>query len=122
MDLRKSAMYALVTMLCVNAWCTMLFEVGISGDVATPTWNQTAMEENLDANATLTNYSWDIAYSDFVTGTIRFIGIVWGLVTGFPNLLISAGIPSFITDPLYIIWLFMFFGTVLMYYIGGRDI
>ncbi len=80
------------------------------------------MEENLDANATLTSYSWDIAYSDFVTGTLKFIGVVWGLVVGFPTLLTSSGVPSFIADPLYVIWLFIWFGTVLMYWIGGRDI
>jgi len=122
MDMRKSAIYLLVGMLCINGWSMMLYEVGISGEVAEPSWNQTAMEENLDANATLTYYSWDIAYSDFVTGTLKFIGVVWGLVVGFPQLLSSSGVPGFIVDPLYIIWMFLWFGTVLMYWIGGREI
>ncbi len=122
MDLRKSSTYLLVLLVCINAWCTILNEVGITGEITTPTWNQTAWEDNLDANATLTEYSWDVAYSDFVTGTLRVLGVVWGLVLGAPMLFTSLGVPSFIVTTIYGAWILMWFMVVLMYWIGGRDI
>lgn len=121
MDLRKSAMYLLIVMLSVNAWCLMLYEVDIGPVKVEPGWEQDSMEENLDLNATLQEYTWDVAYSDFVFGLLRWLGVVWGLIAGFPNLLSSAGVPSFIVDPLYVIWSFIWFTVGLLYYIGGRE-
>ncbi len=121
MDLRKSAMYLLVTMLCVNAFSVMLYEVGISGEKIEPGWEQDEMETNLDFNQTVADYQWEIAYSDFVFGVLRWLGIAWGLVTGFPTLLKSGGVPGFIVDPLNVIWLFMWLTVGLLYYVGGRE-
>lgn len=121
MDLRRSAMYLLVVMLCVNAWCIMLYEVSIGPVKVEPGWEQDSMEENLDFNATLQEYTWNVAYSDFVFGVLRWLGVVWGLIAGFPILLSSAGVPSFIVGPLYVIWSFIWFTVGLLYYIGGRE-
>lgn len=121
MDLRRSAMYILVTMLCVNAWCMMLYEVGIGSTKVEPGWEQDLMEANLDLNSTLREYTWDVAFSDFVFGVLRWTGVAWNLIVGFPNLLRSSGIPSFIVDPLYVVWGFMWFTVGLLYYIGGRE-
>lgn len=121
MELRKSAMYMLVGMLCVNAWSMMLYSVGIGPMKPEPGYDQDTMEANLDLNATLTQYSWDVAYSDFVFGLLRWMGVVWGLIAGFPTLMSSSGVPSFIVDPLYVIWTFMWFTVGLLYYVGGRE-
>jgi len=115
-------MYILVVMVSVNAFSTMMYYVGIGPVGIQPAWNQTDMETNLDANATLADYSWETAvYSDFIYGTLTFLGVIWGLVVGFPNLLSSAGVPSFITDPLYAVWLLVTFIAVIVGLIGGQD-
>ena len=115
-------MYILVVMVSVNAFSTMMYYVGIGPVGIMPAWNQTDMETNLDANATLADYSWETAvYSDFIYGTLTFLGVIWGLVVGFPNLLSSAGVPAFITDPLYAVWLLVTFIAVIVGLIGGQD-
>jgi len=43
------------------------------------------------------------------------------LVAGFPNLMTAAGVPAFITDPLYIVWLFITFTSIILGVIGGQD-
>ena len=122
MELRRSAIYLLVVMLGVNAWCTMLYYVDIGPMKPEPSYDQDTMEQNLDLNATMQEYSWDVAYSDFVFGLLRWLGVVWGLIAGFPILLSSSGVPSFIVNPLYVIWAFMWFTAGLLYYIGGREV
>ena len=110
----------MVVMLSVNAFSMMMLEAGLGTVGVQPAFNLTAMEQNLDANATLADYSWTtLNYSDFVFSVLTIIGVLWGLVTGFPQLLISAGVPSFITDPLYIVWLFITFIAIIGGRIGG---
>ncbi len=122
MNLKRSSFYLLVVMLGVNAWSMMLNSAGIGPIGLQPAFNLTAMEANLDANATLADYSWTtVFYSDFIFGVLTWIGIAWGLVAGFPNLLTAAGVPSFITDPLYIVWLFILFTTTILGVIGGQE-
>ena len=122
MNLKRSSFYLLVVMLGVNAWSMMLNSAGIGPIGIQPAFNLTAMEANLDANATLADYSWTtVFYSDFIFGVLTWIGIAWGLVAGFPNLLSAAGVPTFITDPLYIVWLFILFTTTILGVIGGQD-
>jgi len=122
MNLKRSFFYMIVVMVSINAFSTMMYYVGIGPSGIGPAWNQTDMEQNLDANATLTDYSWETAvYSDFIYGTLTFLGVVWGLVVGFPNLLSSSGVPSFITDPLYVVWLLVGFIAVIVGLIGGQD-
>lgn len=122
MNLKRSAFYILVVMLGINAFSMMLSEAGIGETGVQPAFNVTAMEQNLDVNATLADYSWTtVFYSDFIYGVLTFIGVAWGLIAGFPQLLTSAGVPSFITDPLYIVWLFISFTTFILGVIGGQD-
>ena len=122
MNLKRSSFYILVVMLGVNAFSMMMTEAGIGVVGIQPAFNATAMEQNLDANATLSHYSWTtIAYSDFIFGVLTFVGVAWGLVAGFPSLLTSAGVPSFITTPLYIVWLFITFVTFILGVVGGQD-
>ncbi len=122
MDLRKSSIYLLVLLVCINAWCTMLYHVDIEGPAVNPGWNETAWSENLDVNATLETYTWDVAYSDFVFATIQALRIVYGLVLGAPTLFSSLGVPNFIVNTLYGAWLFIWALVFLLYYIGGREV
>ena len=116
-------MYILIVMLCVNAWSMMLYSVAIGPVKPEPSMNQTEWESNTDLNSTLSSYSWgEVAYSDFVFGLLTWLGVVWGLIAGFPTLMSSAGVPDFIVDPLYLVWGFMWFTAGLLYYIGGRDV
>lgn len=113
--------YVMVVMLSINAWSMMLYEAGITVGLQ-PAFNLTAMEANLDANATLADYSWTtVFYSDNPFSILTLVGVLWGLVTGFPNLLIAAGVPSFITTPLYIVWLFITFVAIIVARMGGQD-
>ena len=122
MNLKRSSFYILVVMLGVNAFSMMMQEAGIGPVGLQPAFNLTSMEQNLDANATLADYSWTtVFYADFIFGVLTWIGVVWGLVAGFPQLMIAAGVPSFITDPLYIVWLFITFTSIILGVIGGQD-
>lgn len=122
MNLKRSTFYILVVMLGTNAFSMMLNQAGIGPIGIQPAFNLTAMEANLDANATLADYSWTtVFYSDFIFGVLTFVGVVWGLVAGFPQLLIAAGVPSFITDPLYVVWLLITFITMILGVVGGQD-
>ena len=112
----------MVVMLSVNAFSMMMMEAGIGPMGLQPAFNITAMEQNLDANATLADYSWTtVFYSDFIFSVLTWIGVVWGLVTGFPTLLSAAGVPSFITRPLYVVWLFITFVAIIVARIGGGE-
>jgi len=114
--------YILIVMVSVNAFSTMMYYVGIGPVGIQPAWNQTDMETNLDANATLADYSWETAvYSDYIYSALTLLGVLWGLVIGFPNLLSSAGVPSFITDPLYVVWLLVTFIAFIGGRIGGQE-
>lgn len=122
MNLKRSSFYILVVMLGVNAFSMMMTEAGLGTVGVQPAFNVTAMEQNLDANATLSDYSWTtVFYSDFIFGVLTFLGIAWGLVAGFPTLLSSAGVPTFITTPFYIVWLFITFTTFILGVVGGQD-
>ena len=123
MNLQRSMLYVLTVMVSINAFSMMLNEAGIGPIGITPAFNITAMEKNIDANATLLDYSWTTtSYSDFIYSVLTWTGVIWGLVTGFPNLLIAAGVPSFITRPLYIVWLFITFSAIILGRIGGGDV
>jgi len=114
--------YILVVMMGVNAFSMMLNTAGIGTTGITPGFNVTAMEQNLDANATMGDYSWTtVFYTDYIYSVLKFLGVIWGLVTGFPNLLISAGVPSFITTPLYIVWLLITFIAIIVARVGGGE-
>lgn len=114
--------YLLVVMMSVNAWSMMLYSVGIGPVGLQPGFNITAMEQNLDANQSLADYAWaSTVFNDFVFSTLTFLGVIYGLVLGFPTLLSSAGVPSFITNPLYIVWLLVTFIAIIVGYVGGQD-
>ena len=123
MNLQRSMLYVLTVMISINAFSMMLNSAGIGTVGIDPAFNVNAMEENLDANATLADYSWTTtSYSDFIYSVLTWTGVIWGLVTGFPNLLVAAGVPSFITTPLYIVWLFITFSAIILGRIGGGDV
>ena len=123
MNLQRSMLYVLTVMISINAFSMMLNSAGIGPVGITPAFNTTAMAENIDANATLLDYSWTTtSYSDFIYSVLTWTGVIWGLVTGFPNLLVAAGVPSFITTPLYIVWLFITFSAIILGRIGGGDV
>jgi len=122
MNLQRSMYYILVVMMSVNAFSMMLNEAGIGPTGITPAFNLTAMEQNLDANATMESYSWTtLFYTDYIYSVLTYLGVIWGLVTGFPNLLISAGVPSFITRPLYVVWLLITFIAIIVARVGGGE-
>ena len=122
MNLKRSTFYILVVMLGINAFSMMMTEAGIGVVGIQPAFNVTAMEENLDTQAHLSDYAWTtVFYADFIKGVITFIDVCWGLVAGFPSLLSSAGVPTFITTPLYIVWLFITFVTFILGVVGGQD-
>ena len=109
-------------MMSVNAFCMMLYDAGIGPVGIQPAWNQTAIETNLDANQTLADYSWETAvYSDYIYSALTLLGVLWGLVTGFPSLLTAAGVPSFIALRLYGVWLLITFIAFIGGRIGGQD-
>ena len=125
MNLKRSMTYILVVMMSVNAFSMMLYSIPEFQNTPVglqPAWNQTQIEQNLDANASLADYAWSTTvFNDFVWSTLTFLGVLWGLVTGFPNLLVAAGVPTFITDPLYGVWLLVTFIAVTVGFIGGQD-
>lgn len=121
MDVRKSSMYILITMLCVNAWSMMLSEVGIQVGLPSDLIDPEEFLDNTDVEGVADTWQWDVEFSDIAFGTIRFLTTAVGLINGFPRLLSQAEVPSFIVNPLSIVWYFMFFTTVVLYYIGGRD-
>ena len=121
MKVSDAAMYILVFMVATNAWCTMLYSAGISGEIPQPSWNQTELEDVLDVNGTIGSWNWEVEFYDLAFGIIGYINVILGIVNGFPTLLSQSGVPDFIKDPLSIVWYLIFFTTVMVSWIAGRD-
>jgi len=123
MTLKSNAFYLLFYMVCINGMSMIFYDAGIQPMTITPSWNQTGLDEALDANATLSSYSWDVAYNDFVFGTLSFLGKIGSLIyDGFPVMLQKANVPAFIYEPLNTIWRFLWFITIILGLIGGQNV
>ena len=123
MDLRRSAMYLLVVMICWNASCTILEGAGI-GMPVTPGFSDIDALPNR-VNATVYDYSPDPAfnYGNFVAGMVKFFDVIGSvLLYGAPAMLLSMDIPDFIVTPLLGVWAFIWFAIITLYWIGGREL
>ena len=121
MSLRESAMMLLMATLCINAFSTMLYAAGIDPEGVTEA-DLTDFDDEMDLNTTLSGWTWDVAYSDIGFGVLTFTGIVWDLILGVPNIASKLGVPGFVTNALYGIWMFDWFAIGLLYWVGGREV
>lgn len=122
MNLRGSAMYLFICMVCINAFSYMLYSVDIRGVKPEPGWNETEIQNSMDMDTVIGSWDWNIEFYDLVFAVKWFIGAMWGMIMGFPQLCTEFQVPSFITTPMYFIWSILWGVVVMMAWVGGRDV
>jgi hypothetical protein len=121
MDLQHSAIYLLIFMVGMNAFATILTQVGITVNL------QPGMQgiTNIDINGTVLSYKPDpLSYLDNFFFSARSVFNTVGslVIWGAPALFVSLGVPNFIVVPIFGIWTLMWFIVVILYWIGGRQV
>jgi hypothetical protein len=119
MDFLKAAVYILTLQIAVNGVLMMCDEVGMV--VITP-MNYTQVENALDVDSIVNDFAGeDTQFYDLVRGLTNFYTAASKLVFALPMTLEAGGVPAFIYQPLYLIYLFIFFTAITLGVIAGRQ-
>ena len=116
----KVTYYILFVMLGVNVMTLMLQGVGIQPIEVSP-YNITEASKDFNATNIVEAWQWEEkSFYDVGSGLKFTWNIISTLVIGFPLMLSSMGIPSFIVYPLSAIWGFIWVGFVISF-LSGRE-
>lgn len=122
MSLNSKALYLLITIVCCNVAGTILGGMGVQGPQVQPGVNITQFINVTNVNATMTGYDYTTPYSDFPYAVLSFLTTFWNLIFwGFPSLLLSYGLPDFITYPFVGVYFLMWTIVIWINWVGGRD-